>query len=289
MTFLKWAGGKTQLLSELDELFPDINNIKGYVEPFLGGGSVFFHLMEKESFRSLNRKNIFLSDINPELINCYISVRDNLDELLLLLQEHQKEHCEDYYYKIRNSYLSKSNIERAAAFIYLNKTGFNGLWRVNKNGMPNVPIGHKEKIDIYDKHMINRSSQFLQHVNLNTMSFEKMLGIKNIDGYLVYMDPPYYDTDMKGNFVGYTSDNFTKKRQKLNDVFRYLDKFGCKVMLSNSHSPYIDILFKDFNIKILKARRMINSDGDKRGFVNEVVVMNYKESKKQKTIDEAWT
>lgn len=285
---MKWAGGKSQLLSELDELFPDLNSVKGYIEPFLGGGSVFFHLMKKGSFESLNKKNIYLSDANPELINCYKTVRDNLNELLPLLQKHQERHCEDYYYKIRDSYFSRSNIERAATFIYLNKTCFNGIWRVNKNGMPNVPIGHKEKIGIYDKFMINESNRLLQHVNLSVMSFEDILNIKNIGEYLVYMDPPYYDIDLKGNFTGYTSDNFIRKRALLPDVFKKLDKLCCKVMLSNSHSPTIDTLYKGFNIKILKAKRMINSDGKNRGHVNEVVVMNYKEHNKQKTIDDAW-
>lgn len=288
MTFLKWVGGKSQLLPELNELFPNASDIKGYIEPFLGGGSVFFYLMEMESFRdSLNKKNIYLSDINPELINCYKAVRDNIDILLPLLQVHQREHCEDYYYKIRDSYFSRSDIERAATFIYLNKTCFNGIWRVNKDGMPNVPIGHKEKIDIYDRRTIGRSSQLLQYANINVMSFENILNIKNIEGYLVYMDPPYYIVDKKGMFTGYTSDSFTKKRTLMLEVFKNLDKLGCKVMLSNSCSPTINI-FKDFNIKILKAKRMINSDGDNRGSVDEAIVLNYFTKDKQRKIDDSW-
>lgn len=288
MTFLKWAGGKSQLLPKLDELFPDLGKIKGYIEPFLGGGSVFFHLMKNDNLRSLDKKNIFLSDINPELINCYRTVRDNLDALFPLLEMHQKEHCEDYYYKIRDSYFSGSDIERAAKFIYLNKTCFNGIWRVNKNGMPNVPIGHKGPTNIYDKFSLKDSSELLLHANLNVISFEKILDFKNINDYFVYMDPPYYDVTIKGSFTGYTHDNFKEKRGGLNRIFRSLDILGCKVMLSNSDSPTIGMLFKGFNIETLDAKRMINSDGKNRGYVNEVVVMNYQTHKRQKTIDEAW-
>lgn len=292
MTFLKWAGGKSQLIPELCELFPNINNIKGYVEPFLGGGSVFFYLIE--NFRDvLGKKKIYLSDINPELINCYKVVRDNLDKLLPLLQIHQEKHCEEYYYKIRDSYNSRlDSIERAAAFIYLNKTCFNGLWRVNKNGRPNVPIGHKEKVEIYNNGIIE-SNTLLQGVHLNVISFEKILHIKEIkdgdSGYFIYIDPPYYEVDEKGNFTGYTSDDFhLSKRLLLPKVFKELDRLGCKVMLSNSHSPIIEKEFKDYNIKILKAKRMINRDATGRGYVNEVVVTNYEECHRQKTIDSLW-
>lgn len=288
MTFLKWIGGKSQLLPELSELFPDMNNIKGYIEPFLGGGSVFFYLMENFN-DSLSKKNIYLSDANPELINCYKVVRDNLDELLPLLERHQERHCEDYYYKVRDSYFSaSSHIERAGAFIYLNKTCFNGLWRLNKDGRPNAAIGQKGKIDIYNKDIL-RSSLLLKSVRLGTMSFEKILDIKNIEGYLVFMDPPYYNIDKKGNFTRYTSDDFhISKRLLVPKVFKELDKLGCKVMLSNSDSPIIRKEFKDFNIKKLKAKRIVNSDGKNRGYVYEVVVTNYQEYKRQMTIEEAW-
>lgn len=288
MTFLKWVGGKTQLLPELNELFPDMNKINGYIEAFLGGGSVFFYLME--NFKdSLSKKKIYLSDVNPELINCYRVVRDNIDLLLPLLQKHQESHNEEYYYKIRDSYVYQlDHIERAAAFIYINKTCFNGLWRVNKDGKPNVPIGHKDRIEIYNNEII-KSNSLLQGVNLNVISFEKILNIKNLKEYFVFMDPPYYEVNKKGNFTGYTKDDFhLSRRILLPKVFKELDKLGCKVMLSNSDSPIIKKEFGDFNIKLLKAKRMVNSDGKNRGYVNEVVVINYNELKRQKTIEDAW-
>lgn len=288
MTFLKWIGGKSQLLPELSELFPDMNSVKGYIEPFIGGGSVFFYLIENFN-DSLSKKNIYLSDVNSELINCYKAVRDDLNELLPLLEQHQERHCEDYYYKVRNSYFSApSNIERAAAFIYLNKTCFNGLWRVNKDGRPNAAIGQKEKIDIYNTDIM-RLSSLLKPTYISTMSFEKILDIKNIEGYFVFLDPPYYNVDQKGNFTRYTSDDFhLSKRLLVPKVFKELDRLGCKVMLSNSDSNIIQKEFKDFNIKTLRAKRIVNSDGKNRGYVYEAVVMNYQEYKRQTTIEEAW-
>jgi DNA adenine methylase len=288
MTFLKWIGGKSQLLPELSELLPDMNKIKGYMEPFLGGGSVFFYLMENFN-DSLSKKNIYISDVNSELINCYKVVRDNIVELLPLLQKHQDEHCEDYYYEIRDSYFSvATDIERAAAFIYLNKTCFNGLWRINKDGKPNAAIGQKGKIDIYNRDIM-RSSSLLKSAHISVMSFEKILDIKDIEGYFVYLDPPYYTVDHKGNFTRYTADDFhLSKRLLVPKVFKELDRLGCKVMLSNSYSNIIQKEFKDFNIKTLKAKRIVNSDVKNRGHVYEVVVMNYQEYKRQKTIEEAW-
>lgn len=286
MTFLKWAGGKGGLLSDISELFPDINNISGYVEPFIGGGSIFFYVKER-----LENKSALISDINPDLINTYRIVRDNVEELIISLKEHEKDHNETYYYNIRNKYpwVNIDNIERASRFIYLNKTCFNGLWRVNKDGKNNVPIGHKEKIEIFNRNELQRCSKLLKEVKINVMSFEDVLKIKNIDGFFVFLDPPYFDLPNNSNFTGYTKDDFhLSKKSLLLPVFRELDKRGCKLMLTNADSPIMYKLFKDYNISLIKAKRMINSDGKNRGHINEVVVTNYKPTIKQKNIMETW-
>lgn len=292
MTFLKWVGGKTQLLPELGDLFPDMNKINGYIEPFLGGGSVFFYL--KSNFNeTLSKKNIYLSDINPELINCYRVVRDDVFGLMNLLQDLQEKHCEDHYYKIRDIYppgTGLSNTEKAAMFIYLNKTCFNGLWRVNKHGKFNAHIGYKGKIAIFDRKQLMYDSSLLKNAHINVMSFENILKIDEVNHYFVYLDPPYYQIEGGGNFTRYTKDGFhlTKKSMLLN-VFKELDRLGCKIALSNSYTPIIESEYKDFNIKMLKARRIINSDGAKRGYVDEAIVLNYDTKEKQKTIEDAWS
>lgn len=302
MTFLRWIGGKVNLISQLRELFPTMGNINGYIEPFLGGGSVFFYIMK--NYRSLlEGKPIYLSDINIELINCYRIVRDDAEELIPLLENHQKMHNEDYYNKIRNIYPpggDLNHIERAAMFIYLNKTCYGGVWRVNSGGKFNMPIGNKEKVDIFDNRELMECSSLLKGVMLNTMSFENILKIKNINNYFVYMDPPYYSISggQKEDFSRYTKDRFhLTERLMIPKVFKELDKAGCKVMMSNSYSPIISREFKDFNIKILDTHRMKGiilakthkEDMENAEKLKEVVVTNYKEIKRQKDIFESWS
>lgn len=292
MTFLKWVGGKTQLLSELSDLFPDMSNINGYIEPFLGGASVFFYL--KSNFNDvLSKKKIYLSDINPELINCYKIVRDDVHGLIERLIELQDKHCEEHYYKIRDIYppgIGLSNVEKAAMFIYLNKTCFNGLWRVNKEGKFNAHIGCKDKIAIFDKKQLMYDSSLLKNVHINVMSFENILKIDDVNNYFVYLDPPYYqidDREGRGNFTRYTKDGFHLTRKSmLPSVFKELDRLGCKIILSNAYTHLIETEFKDFHIKKLKAKRMINSDGKNRGCVDEAIVLNYETKDKQMTIDD---
>lgn len=263
--------------------------VNEFVTHNCGGGSVFFYL--KSNFNDiLSKKKIYLSDINQELINCYRVVRDDVYGLMDILKELQDRHCEDHYYKIRDIYppgTGMSNVEKAAMFIYLNKTCFNGLWRVNKEGKFNAHIGCKDKIAIFDSKQLIYDSLLLKNVHINVMSFENILKIDGVNNYFIYLDPPYYQMDGGGNFTKYTKDGFhlTKKSMLLN-VFKELDRLNCKVVLSNAYTHIIESEYKDFHIKILKAKRIINSDGKNRGYVNEAIVLNYDTKTKQKTIDD---
>lgn len=299
MAFLRWIGGKVNLISQLSELFPNINSANGYIEPFLGGGSVFFYIMR--NFRcSLERKPIYLSDINSELINCYKVVRDGVDELIPLLEEYQNAHNEEYYNEIRSIYPPGdgfNSVEQAAMFIYLDKTCYGGVWRVNSNGRFNMPIGSKEKVDIFDHNELIECSHLLKGVHLNAMSFENILKIKDINNYFVYMDPPYYGISNKEDFARYSKDRFhLSKKTMIPKVFKELDKLGCKVMMSNSYSSIIEKEFKNFNIKILDTRRVKGTtlakttkyDMENAEKLQEVVVTNYKEIKRQTDILEVW-
>lgn len=305
MPFLKWIGGKVNLLSTLDELFPNMTSIDGYVEAFLGGGSVFFYIKENYG-ASLENKPIYLSDVNSELINAYKVVRDDVEDLIPLLQKHEDNHDEEYYYKIRGIYPpgnKLNSVEKAACFIYLNRTCFNGLWRVNSEGKNNVAIGYyKRKVPIYDKRELLKCSSMLKDARLNVMSYENIIRIKNIKNYFIYLDPPYLQVDDRNNnFTGYSSDAFHLSRKvMLPKIFKELDKLGCKVMLSNSHAPVIKKEYKDFNILIVDTKRSANTFGgvtsidrksqwdEKRESIGEVVITNYTPNKKQKTIENSW-
>lgn len=285
MSFIKWFGGKGQLLSDLDNLFPPLKNIHGYVEPFLGGGSVFFYL---ESQGLLCNKNVYLSDVNSRLITTYKVVRDNLKELIELLKKYQEHHTEKLYYEVRDNYHDRQNpLIIAAEFIYLNKTCFNGGMRVNSNGIYNMGIGHKEKINLFDSIEIERCSKALQNAHIETKSFENIIDVCDKD-YFVFLDPPYDNIGDSGNssFVGYTADSFIHKRKLLFDTFRKLDNIGCKVMMTNSSTPWLMSQFKDYYIKIVKAKRICAGKAEDRIPVDEIVVTNYKPIKKQKTMED---
>ncbi len=188
MTFIRWRGGKVNLIPQLSELFPDIYSINGYIEPFIGGGSVFFFLMENYG-GALDKKPIYLSDINPELINCYRVVRDKVNELISLLEKHQKSNNEKYFYSIRDVYPpgnGLNNIEKASMFIYLCNTCFGGEWRVNSEGKFNKAYGGQDNARVYNGKELLEYSKLLKGVKLNVMSFENIVNIKNIGGYFVY-------------------------------------------------------------------------------------------------------
>lgn len=298
MTFVKWNGGKTNILKDLDELFPNLNDIKGYIEPFLGSGSVFFHIME--NYSSLNDKPIYLSDINAELINCYRIIRKDVEKLMEQLNKINEKHNEEFYYKIRDSYNiykpgNLSPIDRATCFIYLNKVSFNGQMRVNSDGIFNMGIGHPEKIEIYDRQNLKNISTILQNPNikLNAMSFENILRINNGDlkDWFGFLDPPYYnDQNTKtDNFVGYTKERFgISDKMKLRDIFNQLNVKGAKLMMSNSNAAIIEKEYKEYNIYKIKARRSVSAKAEYRGKVEEFVITNYQHLAKQKSIMESW-
>jgi len=203
-------------------------------------------------------------------------IRDNVEELITKLKQHRENHSKDYYYAIRELKLELlSKVERASVFIYLNKTCFNGLYRVNSKGKFNVPMGSYKNPSIFQEDDLREISKILKNVKILRMHFEKVLNYAK-EGDFIYFDPPYYPLQKGKNFTSYTKDNFSEKDQiRLSEVFRELDKKGCKVMLSNSDTEFIKNLYKGYNIHIVKANRMINCDAAKRGPINEVVVTNY--------------
>ncbi len=269
-TFIKWAGGKTQLLRQFSELYPQKFN--RYFEIFLGSGAVFFNLKQK-----FNPTQSFLFDINEDLINTFKSVRDEVDELIPLLREHRdKDNNREYFNKQREQFNTmKSGLEKAAIFIYLNKTCFNGLYRVNSDGKFNVPFGKYKKPAILQEVKLKMASKLLRGSELSVADFnESMKHAKEND--FVYMDPPYFLLTKTASFTAYQKGGFFEKEQKqLSQSFKELDKKGCLLMQSNSDTPFIRELYSDFNILTVKARRAINCIGAKRGVINEIVIRNY--------------
>ena len=268
-TLVKWAGGKKQLLEQFKPYFP--KKIERYFEPFVGGGTVAFFLLKNHP----EIKKSYLSDINEELIITYNVVKNNTNELIDLLKEYKLKHNKEFYYQLRAKDVKKlTPIKIAARFIYLNKTCFNGLYRVNSNGGFNVPIGSYKNPGIYKEDDLREISKLLQKEDIKVNQFDQ--AVKEASkGDFVYFDPPYYPLK-KESFTTYTKDNFLEKEQeKLAEIFKELDKRGCKVMLSNSDTKFIKNLYKEYNINFVKASRMINCDGKGRGKINEVVITNY--------------
>jgi DNA adenine methylase len=264
--FLKWAGGKSQLLEQYAPFFPQQYNF--YFEPFLGGGAVFFYLEPEKAI---------LGDSNKDLIQCYKVVRDNVKELIELLKFHKKNHSKQYYEKIKKEYNAKTltNIERAAAFIYLNKTCFNGLYRVNSKGEFNVPFGRYKNPQIFDEENLLEASRLLKKAQLYDGDFSIILNYAR-KGDFIYFDPPYYPVSKTSNFTSYTPEKFLEEEQRrLAECFRELDKRGCKIMLSNSDTPFIRNLYKNYRIEKVIANRFISCVGKKRGPITEVVILNY--------------
>ncbi|MBU3896612.1 MAG: DNA adenine methylase [Nanoarchaeota archaeon] len=268
-TFVKWAGGKRQLLEQFKKFFP--KEAERYFEPFVGGGAVALYIIQKN-----NLKEVYLSDVNEELINCYNIIKNNVEELILKLKQHKENHNKEYYYAIRELNPSiLSDVERASRFIYLNKTCFNGLYRVNSKGKFNVPMGNYKNPSITKDNDLRCLSKLLKNVKILLMPFDKVLDYARRRDF-IYFDPPYFPLKKGKSFTTYTKDNFLEKEQiRLAEVFRELDKRGCKVMLSNSNTKFIKNLYKDYNIHTVKANRMINCDATKRGPISEVVVTNY--------------
>ncbi|PWB53989.1 MAG: hypothetical protein C3F06_05445 [Candidatus Methanoperedenaceae archaeon] len=268
-TFIKWAGGKTQLLSQFVDFFP--KQFNKYFEPFLGSGAVFFYI--KNSYPD---KEFFLSDNNQELINCYEIIKYDAEGLLDLLKDHRSKHCKEHYYFQRGLDIKNlSKMESVARFIYLNKTCFNGLYRVNSKGKFNVPIGSYKNPSVFQEKDLKEAQRLLQGVTLKTMPFEEIINIAQQKDF-VYFDPPYHPLSQTSSFTSYTSSSFSEKDQsRLADVYRELDKKGCKLMLSNSYSDFILELYSDYRIEKVSAKRMINCNGNGRGAIAEAVILNY--------------
>ena len=291
--FIKWVGGKGQLLSEINKLYPVElgKNINKYAEIFVGGGAVLFDILSKYKL-----DEVYISDKNLELINTYKSIRDNVDILIKSLKGMEEQYIpldnenrKDYYYKKREEYNSLkinsevNNIEKAVLFIFLNKTCFNGLYRVNKKGKFNVPMGAYKKPKICDEENLKNVSLTLRNVKIVYADYRK--SEKFIDGKtFVYIDPPYRPLNITSSFTSYTENDFNDKEQiELAEYINVLNKKGAKIVISNSDPKnndiddnFFDKLYKNYNINRVKATRMLNSNASLRGAINELLITNYK-------------
>ena len=269
--FVKWAGGKNGLINSLVSFIP--KNFNSYFEPFVGGGALFFYL---KNLNILNSKKIYLNDKNVELINAYKQIKINPNKLLEELEILKNNHSKEYFYKIRNldrdfDFYSLSEVFRAARFIYLNKTCFNGLCRYNAKGNFNTPMGSYKNPKIYDKDLIFSVHEVLKNVSITNKDFE-VVSLKAKKGDFVYFDPPYYPLNKTSSFVSYT-DNFSANEQiRLYKLFKMLDCEGIKVLQSNSNTDFIKELYKDFEIIEVISKRAINCKGDKRGKITELII-----------------
>lgn len=271
--FVKWVGGKRQLLRQFREMGlypPDAFDplTSTYFEPFVGGGAVFFDLLPKKAE---------LSDSNNELVTTYNVIKNDVDELIKSLKKHKYD--KDYYLKVRAKKPENlSDVEVASRFIYLNRTGFNGMYRVNSKGEFNVPFGKYTNPIICDEENLRKVSKALQKVTIKKQDYKEVLR-KAKKGDFVYFDPPYYPVSKTASFTSYTADSFLEEEQaELRDTFFELHKRGCYVMLSNSDTSFINKLYSDIKgVKVSKvaAGRAINSNATKRGKISEVLVTNY--------------
>lgn len=263
--FVKWAGGKRSIIDELATSVPDV--FRDYYEPFVGGGALFFHLHEQLS-------RAYLSDINLDLIFAYAVIKKNPQELIDLLKVHKQKHNDDYYYKIRKQHNLDDAIKVAARFLYLNKTCYNGLYRVNKKGEFNVPVGRYKNPNI-----VQEDNTWFCHDALQkaTIEYREYGTIKPKAGDFVYFDPPYHPVN-GGSFTSYTKLDFTENDQtKLRDFALKLHEQGIKVMLSNSNTPFIQDLYKKapFAVRIVHAPRYVNCKPSGRDNVEEVLITTY--------------
>ena len=268
--FIKWVGGKGRLMGQLEPLMPPGVERMRHVEPFVGGGAMFFARQPERAV---------LSDINPDLVRVYQSIRDDVQGVITALAPLAAAGNEpDTYYAVRERYNAgegRAKPLRAAMFIYLNKTCFNGLHRVNQRGQFNVPAGRYKNPTILDHAGLRAASRALAGADIRVAGFEELLGTAR-PGDFVYFDPPYEPVSTTASFTGYARDGFSQEDQtRLRDVFRELHRRGAKLMLSNSDVPFIRELYRDFHISTIEAARAINSNGAGRGKISEVVVRNY--------------
>lgn len=267
---LKWVGGKRQLIPEIKKYIP--KKYTTYYEPFVGGGAVLFELQPKKAV---------VNDVNDELINLYNVIKYNVDELVNELKTYLNE--EDFFYGKRlldrneEVYSKMANIEKAARIHYLNKTCYNGLFRVNMAGQFNAPFGKYKNPNIVNELNFRGVNKYFNEADIifRNCDFEEALeGIKK--GAFVYFDPPYDPVSDSSNFTGYAKGGFDRnEQQRLKGLCDKLDKKGIQFLMSNSSTEFILDLYKDYHIETIKAKRSINSKGDKRGEIDEVLVRNY--------------
>lgn len=271
--FVKWAGGKRQIVDKLLMYAPDEFNT--YYEPFVGGGALLFELSPKKAV---------INDSNKELINVYNVLRneEKFKKMCSILNTYEKNNSEEFYYELRNKDRNKSSFDRLSDYkragrtIYLNKACFNGLYRVNSKNEFNVPFGKKTKVNTYDIGNLITVSNYLTMNDIKILNVDFEDSVKDAQkGDFIYFDPPY-DSETS-IFNSYTEEGFGKEEQRrLAKVYKELSNKGCYVMLSNNNTTLIKELYKDFNIHIIEAKRSINSNGKKRGKVEEVIITNYK-------------
>lgn len=275
MPIVKWVGGKRQLLDEINKYIPKKFNT--YYEPFFGGGAVLFHLQPKKAV---------INDLNMDLITTYRVIKDKPNELIEALKKHKN--TSDYFYELRNidldseKYKKLTDVEKAARLIYLNKTCFNGLFRVNSSGHFNTPFGNYKNPNIVNEPVIKAVNLYFKTNDITISNDDYAVVLQNVKaGDFVYLDPPYDPVSDTSSFTGYNAGGFTRKNQEeLRDVCIELDKKGVNFLLSNSATSYIKeiydaSLFKVLKVEIVKAKRNINSNGNKRGEVDEVLIRNY--------------
>jgi len=267
LPIVKWAGGKRQLIADLKNNLP--KKFNRYFEPFIGGGALFFNIQPE---------NAYISDINPELINLYQVIKNDVYELIDDLKQHKN--SEEYFYEIRNidrngKYKKWSDVQKASRFIYMNRTCFNGLYRVNSKGEFNVPYGKYSNPRILDEINLLNCSQLFQNTEIRHSDFSEILNHVQ-KGDFVYFDPPYAPLNETSSFTSYTKDGFGEDMQvKLKELCDELDNMGVYFMLSNSDTKGINKLYKDYEIKKVFASRAINSVASKRGKITEILVRNY--------------
>lgn len=291
--FLKWAGGKSQLLYEIRKYYPFNEEINKYCEPFVGAGAVLFDVLNK-----FDLKEVYISDINKEAMNLYKVIRDDVDSLIEILDSFQKEYRglnheqrKIIYYRNREEFnllkLSKNSnsLRKAALFIFLNKTGFNGLYRENMSGEFNVPIGSYKNPKILDKENLINVNRKIQNVQIVYGDYKESESFIDSNTF-VYFDPPYRPIKPTSNFTSYSKDSFIDDDQiELANFFKKMDQKSAYLLLSNSdpknYDPddsFFDDLYDGFNINRVVAKRFINSDKNNRGFVYELLINNFKTS-----------
>ena len=269
--FLKWAGGKRRLLKQYRPYFPPRDEIRNYYEPFIGSAAVFFHLQPQQAT---------LSDINEQLVDVYRIVQQDVESLIRLLKKHKND--KDHFYQTRAlDPIDLSPQEQAARLIYLNKTCYNGLYRENRQGRFNVPFGRYKNPNICDERRLRTASKILQGVKLQVADFDEAVS-EAVPGDFIYFDPPYAPLSATSNFTSYNRYDFRAADQhRLAGTIHQLTANGCAVMLSNSSAPLIYELYgdRDYRLIEVQSRRNINSKAERRGFVTELLILNYDRGK----------